>query len=130
MHLCEKVSARLREAGFACRTVTLKIRLKGFRTYTRSVTMPESTNLSDILYNEAKDLYNKFDREGLPVRLIGVKASNISRHEEATGLFDDTGPKKSEKVHKAIDTIRNKFGDGYICRATGMRRPAKGNSRI
>jgi len=124
MRLCEKVSARLRKDDLKCRTVTLKVRLKDFKTYTRSVTMPESTNFADILYKEAKALYNKFDREGKPVRLIGVRASNIDAR-QVIGLFADSGDRKQEKVHEAIDIIRNKFGDGYICRAASMGRSRK-----
>jgi nucleotidyltransferase/DNA polymerase involved in DNA repair len=120
MRLSEKVSARLRADGLQCRTVTLKIRLTGFQTYTRSITMPLYTNFADALYKEAKALYNKFERGGKPVRLIGVKASGIARNGSSAGLFEYAAGDKQEKLHTAIDAIQNKFGEGYICHATSM----------
>ena len=44
MYLSEKVSARLREEGFRGKTITLKIRLEGFSTYNRSVSLIKATN--------------------------------------------------------------------------------------
>lgn len=120
MRLTEKVSARLRSGELQCKTVTLKIRLKGFYTYTRSITMPIYTNFADTLYNETKALYNKFERGGKSVRLIGVKASGIARTGPSAGLFEYDACKKQEKLHAAIDSIQNKFGEGYICHATSM----------
>jgi nucleotidyltransferase/DNA polymerase involved in DNA repair len=120
MRLAEKVSARLRAEGLQCRTVTLKIRLKGFYTYTRSITMPIDTNFADTLYKEAKALYNKFERGRKPVRLVGVKASGITSNGPSAGLFEYDACIKQEKLHTAIDSIQNKFGEGYICHATSM----------
>lgn len=120
MHLAEKVSARLRGEYLQCKTLTLKIRLKGFHTYTRSVTMPDPTNFADTLYKEAKALYNNFDRGGKPVRLIGIKASGMAPAGTAGGLFEYDAFSKQEKLHKAIDIIQNKFGEEYICHATGI----------
>jgi DNA polymerase-4 len=119
MRLSEKVSARLRGGCMQCKTVTLKIRLSGFHTYTRSITMPLYTNFADTLYKEAKALYNKFERGGKSVRLIGVKASGIVPAGQIVGLFESDACRKQEKLHTAIDIIRNKFGEGYICHATG-----------
>jgi nucleotidyltransferase/DNA polymerase involved in DNA repair len=115
--LCEKISRRLRKENLKARTATLKIRLKGFHTYTRSVTMPEATNFADILYKKIKFLYENFDTESKKVRLIGVKTSNLLPLNYKDSLFSDKTDKKREEVHKAIDKIKGKFGDIAIRRA-------------
>ncbi|TBR19637.1 DNA polymerase IV [bacterium] len=118
INLCEEVSYRLRHEGFKSRNITLKIRLEGFKTYTRSVTIPDPTNLFDIIYKEAKRLYNNFDRNNRKVRLLGVRTSGFNVKEEQYDLFKTDGEKKKEKVHLALDKIRQKFGSSSIYRGS------------
>ncbi|MCM8760869.1 MAG: DNA polymerase IV [Candidatus Omnitrophica bacterium] len=119
MSLCEKVSGRLREEGLRCRTATLKIRLEGFITHTRSATLDHPTNFADVLYKEIKHLYNNdFYMAKRRVRLLGVKASALVPAGHKSTLFDGIGEEKQELVHTAIDRIRSKFGRRSIYRAT------------
>ncbi|MDD5194453.1 MAG: DNA polymerase IV [Candidatus Omnitrophica bacterium] len=62
--LCEKVSKRLRSSALKARTITLKLRLKGFDTYTRATTLHKATNFDDIIYREIKKLYEDFGKTG------------------------------------------------------------------
>ena len=128
MQLSEKVSGRLRQEGLKGRTITLKIRLEGFHTYTRAVTVGTPTNYADILYKERKKAYNSFDSKGKKVRLVGVKVSNLSPTNLARGrhfsdggsrrdLFDASTDRKREDLHRAVDKIKEKFGDTRIHRA-------------
>lgn len=120
--LSEKVSSRLRRGHLRVRTVTLKIRLEGFKTYTRAVTVPEATNFTDVIYKEAKSLYNNFDTRAKKVRLVGVKVSGFSSDGNQRGIFDKPADAKKEKIYSAIDRIRERLGDGAIYRAgTGIR---------
>ncbi|MFA6079573.1 MAG: DNA polymerase IV [Candidatus Omnitrophota bacterium] len=119
--LCEKVSGRMRSGKLKARTITLKIRLEGFHTYTRSSTILSPTNFTEVIYKEISALYDKFDRKGKRVRLIGVRATGFSGSEIKDSLFGDPADEKREKVHGAIDLIREKFGEGVIYRAGGMQ---------
>jgi nucleotidyltransferase/DNA polymerase involved in DNA repair len=119
MRLCEKVSNRLRREGLKGKTVTLKIRLEGFKTYTRAVTLEGGTNFADVLYKEVEKLYNRFDRNERRVRLLGVQVSNFSQMYFRDTLFLESADEKREKVHKALDNIKNRFGDTAIKRASG-----------
>ena len=118
MYLSEKVSSRMRREDIKTRTITLKIRLEGFKTYTRAITIPLSTNFTDILYKYIKELYNEFDRKGKKVRLLGVRASNLSFGDTKEDLFEGTHDNKREDVHKAIDKIKERFGNWSIHRAS------------
>ena len=53
----------------------------------------------------AKTLGNKFK----PVRLIGLEVSNLIAGETQLGLFD-AEVRRLEKVDRAIDFIRDKYG--------------------
>ncbi|NQU95865.1 MAG: DNA polymerase IV [Candidatus Omnitrophica bacterium] len=118
MLLCEKVSDRLRYDGVKGKTITLKIRLEGFKTYTRAVTMGVPNNFTDVLYKEIKNLYNRFDSKGKKVRLVGVKVSKLSPADFRDTLFNEAGDRKKENVHSAVDKIKEKFGTGSIHRAS------------
>lgn len=119
--LADKVSSRLREGGFKGRTVTLKIRLEGFETYTRAHTLPLSTNYADVISKEALALYEAFGRGRRRVRLLGVKVSGLMPADERESLFENEGDDRREKAHKAIESIREKFGRSSIYRAGGKK---------
>lgn len=117
--LCEKVSGRLRQEGFKGKTITLKIRLEGFLTYTRAKTLDKPTNFMDTIYKTIKELLDKFNRKGKKVRLVGVKVSNFTQGEIQATLFEEKDEDKQERMHQAIDKIKNKFGREAIFRAGG-----------
>lgn len=119
--LADKVSSRLREAGLKGRTVTLKLRLEGFETYTRAHTLALSTNYADVIAAEALALYDAFDRGRKRVRLLGVKVSGLMPAGERESLFEDEQDGRREKAHKAIEGIREKFGRSSIYRAGGKK---------
>ena len=60
------------------RTVTLKIRLAPFRTFTRSRTLAEPTADPGEVADSALALFDSFERDA-PVRLLGVGMSNLVR---------------------------------------------------
>lgn len=119
--LADKVSSRLREAGLKGRTITLKLRLEGFETYTRARTLALSTNYADVIAAEALALYAAFDRGRKRVRLLGVKVSGLMPAGERESLFEDEQDGRREKAHKAIEAIREKFGRASIYRAGGKK---------
>ena len=116
--LSEKVSRRLRKKDLKGKTITLKVRLKGFHTYTRAHTLKERTNFSDVIYREAKALYEEFDQPQNQIRLIGVRVSNFEDPYVQDSLFEDAGASKDEHLHQAFDRIKDKFGEQAIRRGT------------
>jgi len=117
--LSDKVSSRLRADGFKGRTITLKIRLEGFETFTRAHTLPLSTNYADVIAPEILKLYAAFGRGARKIRLLGVKVAGLMPAGERESLFDDPADDRRERTHRAIESIRGKFGRGAIWRAGG-----------
>jgi DNA polymerase-4 len=72
--LCE----RLERSGYAGRTVRLKIRLRPFRTYTRSRTIDVPTCDAATVGTIARELLDDFDIDA-PVRLLGVGVDALQR---------------------------------------------------
>ncbi len=115
--LSELVADRLREEKIKARTVTLKIRLEGFRTYTRATTLQEPTNFTEDVIRAVQKLYEDFEIKERKVRLVGVRASNLSSADEPD-LFRAKPSAKTESLHKAIDKIKARFGKSSISRAS------------
>jgi len=112
--LAEKVSRRLRAMDLKARTITLKVRLEGFKTFTRGVSLGGATNFVDVIYSNIKNLFEKFDPKSKAVRLVGVRASSLSPALAPDSLFRDSADEKCEAKHKALDSIKDKFGDDSI----------------
>jgi len=113
----------LRHEGFKGRTITLNIRLEGFLTYTRAKTLDKPTNFMDTIYKTIKELLDKLNRKGKKVRLVGVKASNFAFGEVQATFFEEKDEERRERMHQAIDKIKNKFGREAIFRAGGKLVP-------
>ncbi len=78
--LAGSVCESLDQHGSTGRTVTLKIRLQPFKTYTRSRTLPSPTNDPELVTRTARELLERFDPSD-PVRLIGVGVAGLDRGE-------------------------------------------------
>jgi DNA polymerase-4 len=118
LDLVDDLAGRLRREGLHARTVDVKIRSSDFRTRTRSVTLAEATNLTNVLWKTAAELFERsLSRDFLPVRLLGVGATKLVRDPcVQRGLFDDESREKQGALDQAIDAIREKFGSSAIRR--------------
>ncbi len=86
--MARTVAEHLGKQEIRGRTVTLKIRLAPFRTFTRSRTLAEPTADPGDVADSALALFDAFERDA-PVRLLGVGMSNLVR---AGGGGDEAGP--------------------------------------
>jgi DNA polymerase-4 len=111
--LADRLGPRLRRAGLAGRTVTLKVRTADFETVTRSVTRPDPANSDRDLYLTSSDLLEHADRGGRPVRLLGIGVSQLSSTDEAVQLTTTGDPRWSE-LEGAVDAIRSRFGSEAV----------------
>jgi len=88
--LGEEVRTDVHAEGYLVRTVTVKIRYHNFRTHTRAQTLPEPTGDLALLLRTAVDLLDRFTLDR-PVRLVGVRFSNLVKGEEGAAS-EDAGP--------------------------------------
>jgi len=111
--LAEKVGWRLRRAGYAGRTITLKVRFSSFKTITRSRTLPESTCHDEVIYKVAKELIKEI-KSGEGIRLLGITVSHLDSWQQ-TSLFPETDSKR-QAMYAAVDRLRARFGEGIVKR--------------
>jgi DNA polymerase-4 len=114
----QDVAYRLRKRNFKTRTITLKLRYGDFRTVTRNRSFDTGTNATETLWHAAKQVFQEWYRKsGGALRLIGFGAGQLE--DEQGGqllLFSDPQEEKQQKVDKAVDTIRQRFGKGTMRR--------------
>ncbi|HET8976058.1 MAG TPA: DNA polymerase IV [Solirubrobacterales bacterium] len=82
--LAGSVCEGLAKAGYSGRTVTMKIRLRPFRTFTRSRTLPSPTRDGRTVAAVARELLERFELDA-PVRLIGVGVAGLAPDDEQGG---------------------------------------------
>jgi DNA polymerase IV len=79
--LAARVCEGLGRSGYRGRTVTVKVRLRPFRTFTRSQTLEAPTRDATVVAPLARELLGRVSMDA-PVRLVGVGLSGLER--EAT----------------------------------------------
>ncbi len=120
--MSETVAQRLRESGFVAQTVRIKLRDADFRTYTRQQRLEQPTDQSAILYEAALSLLGANWTPGRPLRLVGVGADGLlTEGGYQLDLFDHTD-QRHIRLNRALDEIRDRFGDEAITRAALLRR--------
>jgi len=118
--LADDLGALMRKEGLKGRTITLKIRLEDFSTFTRSRTVPDFTDSSDFFYRMARDLFRRFDRQGKKVRLLGIGVSHLNTvGGEQLTLFKET-PSMARRLERVLDEVQTKFGGGALRRASTL----------
>jgi DNA polymerase-4 len=126
LRCCVRVGRRLREAGLAGRTVTLKLRFANFRTITRGRTLAVATDTDTELHQVASELLERLQLGRAPVRLAGVGVSNLQRADDPVQLRLGKDRPGWEAAVRAADAVRARFGDGAIDLASltpGEREP-------
>jgi DNA polymerase IV len=113
-HLCEKASKRLREAGLYARTITLTIRRADFTTITRSHTLPEPSDLDAIFLKTIRELFSRDWNGTTMLRLVGVALWSFSAGSSQLDLLDPSRREKLERLVRATDRLRDRFGFSKI----------------
>lgn len=114
IRLIEKNAFDLRQDEKLTGCITIKIRYSDFETTSKQETIPY-TALDDDLINKAKEIFTKLYQEGRPVRLLGVRFSQLAESGMQMNLFNNQNNKLN--LYKAIDNIKNKFGDKSVTKA-------------
>ncbi|MGQ0433421.1 MAG: DNA polymerase IV [Microthrixaceae bacterium] len=117
VRLGDSVAARLRGAGMAGRTVSIKVRFHDFRTITRSITLPSAVDTGPDVVRAASELLHRIDPSA-GVRLLGVHVSQLIDGATRQLTLDDVEAPSWDHATDAIDAIRARFGAGAIVPGT------------
>jgi DNA polymerase-4 len=116
VRMTEKIAFELRQEEKVAGCIAVKIRYPDFETTSRQTTIPY-TAAEDEMIPVVKDLFHKLYKKGTPVRLLGVRLSELTNNAVQTNLFNDK--EKKTDLYKAIDEVKNRFGKTSLSRAAG-----------
>lgn len=120
--LAEKCAARAKARDLAGRVVMLKLKRADHRSLTRRTTLPQPTNLADVIYRTGRALLGGALAQG-PFRLIGTGLADLGPAAEADSsgdLFDPQAAKRGA-AERAADEIRARFGAAAIIKGRSLR---------
>ena len=109
-YLCQKAVKRLRDAGLHARNVTLTVRFADIRTITRSRTLAEASDLDADFLAAIRDLFAGAWNGKAMLRLVGVALGEFSGAETQMDLLDPGRREALERLARATDKVRDKFG--------------------
>jgi len=118
----EDVGSELRRLGMRAKTIVLKVKHSDFSQVTRSITIRTPVQSSQAIYIGVFKLLEAYDIKE-KIRLIGVGVTSLIPGSDPVqmSIFDADRKKngKWEKVDRAVDDIKKKFGKDILIKTTG-----------
>ena len=125
--LSESVGGRLRNENVKAGMVSVEIKYSTFQSFSHQKQLVRNTNSDKIIYETACELFREL-WNGEPIRLLGIRTSKLVdvNEPEQMSIFDfeesfvkeNVKDEKHQKLDKALDLIRKKYGDGAIIRGS------------
>jgi DNA polymerase-4 len=115
------VARELRRSALCATTVKLKLRWPDFTTPTRQTRLRQPSDDGEEIYALARQLFGRLWQPGQPVRLLGVGVSGLTDQPRQMGLFD-APDERTEKLTATVSSMRARFGEKAIIRASDVRR--------
>ena len=121
LDMTERVATRIRAKELTAGKVTVKIRRTDFTTFTRQCTLTPPSNGTDQIYAAARRLLRDWQRENpdTPLRLLGVGGGKLGPALQQD-LFGTADPAPANPLDRAVDDVRERFGDSALGRARNL----------
>ena len=119
--LTERLALRLKRAGLAGGSVTLKLKDSRFQIKTRTRATSSPTQLASRLFEAGQQLL-KPECDGTAYRLIGIGAGHLCEAALADkGDLADMGVVRDARREAAIDALREKYGANAVQKGLALR---------
>lgn len=121
--LAESVGGRLRKEHQKAQMVSVEIKYSTFQSVSHQKKLSKATNTDQTIYDCACQLFREL-WSGEPIRLLGIRTSKLVPDDapEQMSIFDyQCVDEKHQKLDKALDEIRKRFGDSAVKRGTFLK---------
>ncbi|MDI6799548.1 MAG: DNA polymerase IV [Actinomycetota bacterium] len=109
LRLTDEVAVSLREKGLKAKTLSLVVRFSDLSFVQKQKRARHPTSSTKVIFSEAAILLQAFLPARLPIRLLGVCASEITKSGHfQPSLFDSLDERTL--IYEVMDEIRDKFG--------------------
>ncbi|MSS09521.1 DNA polymerase IV [Clostridium sp. WB02_MRS01] len=121
LSLAETVSARLRDDNVKIKVISVGIRDYNLGYYSHQKKLKTATNITREIYESACQVFDEM-WDKVPIRHLGIHTSQVVTEEtRQLNLFDDFDYEKLERLDRAVDDIRKRFGADSIVRASFIK---------
>lgn len=115
-----EVAHRLRRIGARAGSIGLKIRDGDFVTISRSRTLREPSDMTQVLWDGARELFSTWaSAQFRALRLLGFAVRDLT-HDKQAVLFEDVQDKRQRSLDATTDAIRERFGARAIKRGRSV----------
>lgn len=122
--LVEKATKELHRKKMTARKFRLYLRYSDYKEEKTEKRFPAPTNCELEIVPIAEELLKKIVRRRIRIRQVAVKFWDLKPQSAQLSLFDSQKPERSDKMRKAMDKIRSRYGHEAIqfARALAARR--------
>ena len=119
--LTEQVSYRLRKYNLLAKCVSVQLRTEKFEDSSHQGQLDIQTSNTKMIYKKAKELLYELYKNGMFIRLLGVRVDNlINKDELLLSFFESQDNSKQDKLEQVVDILKEKYGYNFITRAGKM----------
>ncbi len=118
LSLCETLCTRLRADKVKASCISVTLVDTYFEHSSHQKTLTSATHVTNEIYEYACKVFDALWDQKTPIRQLGIHTTKLTdRNVYQYNMFDMFKYDKYEKLDKAIDQIRNKYGEKSIIRA-------------
>jgi len=115
--MTENLAYQLRRGDKLTACVTVKIKYSDCNTYSKQQRI-RYTSADHILIPKIMEMFHVLYNKRMLVRLVGIRFSHLVSGNYQINLFEDTI--EALNLYQAMDTVRKRFGDRCVFRASAM----------
>ena len=117
--LVENVCVSLRREKKYASVVSVTIKDREFKTYSKQKKLINETDNTDEIFSEIKKLFNEaWDEE--PIRLLGVGVSHLTvdKKRQLSLFEEEESVEKNSELDKVIDKLKSQYGVNIVQKAS------------
>ena len=121
LSLADSCTSRMRHDGQRATCVSVTIRDNTFRDRSHQQHLVHATDITSEIYEVACRLFDDLWDRKMPLRLLGVSLSQLTREDVAQlSMFPDPKREREQELDRLIDGLRHRFGSDTIVRGSIM----------
>ena len=117
LSLTETVAARLRQAKYYARLVSVSLKTNEFYSCSHQRKFSSPIDCTNAIHELACELFDELWK-GEPVRQLGVRVSELTQDNYHQLALFEKDYEKQRTVDRAVDSIRARFGNGSVFRSS------------
>jgi len=117
LSLTETVAARLRQAKYYARLVSVSLKTNEFYSCSHQRKFSSPIDCTNAIHEVACELFDELWK-GEPVRQLGVRVSELTQNNYHQLALFEKDYEKQRAMDQAVDSIRDRFGNSSVFRSS------------